>query len=151
MSIPDDLILRYFRLATSATEQRIRQMDTAMEAGTNPRDFKMQLAHSIVEQFHGPAAAETAASEFKRRVQDKEEPDVMREVEVGAEEQPVSSLFFVAQLVSSKSEARRLVDQKGLYINNKLVTNAEERVTPKAGWVLRRGNHRFAKLALYKG
>ncbi|HEV2012863.1 MAG TPA: tyrosine--tRNA ligase [Candidatus Dormibacteraeota bacterium] len=151
MSVPDDLILRYFRLLTDVTEQQIREMDSAMNGGANPRDFKMRLGRSIVEQFHGPEAAENSALDFKRRYQDKEDPDIVREVEVGPEEQPVSSLFLVAQLVSSKSEARRLVAQKGLYINNEPVTDAEMRVTPKAGWVLRRGNHRFAKLLLDKG
>jgi len=151
MSVPDDLIPRYFRLLTDATEQQIREMDSAMDEGANPRDFKMRLGHSIVEQFHGPEAADTSALDFKRRYQDKEEPDIVREVEVGPEEQPVSSLFLVAKLVSSKSEARRLVAQKGLYINNEPVTDAEMRVTPKSGWVLRRGNHRFAKLVLDKG
>ncbi len=150
MSIPDDLILRYFRLLTDVSEQQIREMDTAMDGGANPRDFKMRLGNLLVEQFHGAEAAETAALAFKRRYQEKEDPDTVREVEVGPEEQPVSSLFYVAQLVSSKSEARRLVAQKGLYINNEPVTDAEMKVTPKAGWVLRRGNHRFAKLLLYK-
>jgi tyrosyl-tRNA synthetase len=149
MSIPDDLILRYFRLTTDATEDDICEMDGAMERGANPRDVKMKLAAKLVEQFHGPKAVADAAEHFRKVFQERSQPGAMRDVEVGSEEQSVSSLFVIAQLVASKSEARRLVGQKGLYINDVPVQDPEERVTPQEGWILRRGSHRMARLRLY--
>jgi tyrosyl-tRNA synthetase len=149
MSIPDDLILRYFRLTTDASEAEIREMERAMEQGDNPRDVKMKLAAKLVDQFHGPKAVAGAAEYFRKVFQERSQPGVLRDVEVASEEQSVSSLFVAAQLVASKSEARRLAGQKGLYINDVPVQDPEERVTPQEGWILRRGSHRMARLRLY--
>jgi tyrosyl-tRNA synthetase len=149
MSIPDDLILRYFRLTTDASEAEIREMERAMEQGANPRDVKMKLAAKLVDQFHGPKAVAGAAEYFRKVFQERSQPGVLRDVEVASEEQSVSSLFVAAQLVASKSEARRLAGQKGLYINDVPVQDPEERVTPQEGWILRRGSHRMARLRLY--
>lgn len=144
MSIPDHLILRYFRLTTDADEEEIREMDRAMEAGQNPRDLKMRLAAAIVRQFHGSEAANRAAEQFRKSYQERSQPAFIEDVEVPEEELPISSLFVVAHLVASKSEARRLAAQKGLYIDDEPVVDPEKRVVPKEGMRLRRGTQRVA-------
>jgi tyrosyl-tRNA synthetase len=150
MSIPDSLILRYFRLVTDVPADDIREMDNGMEGGQNPRDVKMRLADAIVRQFHGADAARRAAEHFRTSFQERSQPAFSQEVEVSADAIPVSSLFFIANLVSSKSEARRLAAQKGLYINDIPVSDPEQRVIPENGWRLRRGTQRVAQLRVNK-
>jgi tyrosyl-tRNA synthetase len=146
MAVPDDLILRYLQLTTDATPAEIADEGRALRDGENPRDVKQRLAERLTRQFHPGVSPDTYRQEggaFRNAGPE--------ELSVAAGERTIAQLFVDAGLASSKSEARRLVAQKGLYINSEPVTDAEMRVTPKAGWMLRRGNHRFAKLLLDKG
>ena len=143
MSIPDNLILRYFELVTDATPAEINAEKQALQRGENPRDVKMRLAKRLVNMFHTPEAANEAEATFGF-VDEFEIP----ERAVSAEPRTVAQLFVDAKLVSSKSEARRLASQKGLTMNGQLVTSVEESVQPRTGWVLIRGKHDFAKLVV---
>ena len=69
-------------------------------------------------------------------------------MEIAPGERTVAQLFLDAALVTSKGEARRLASQKGLAVNDQPVTSVDEKVTPSDGWLLRRGNHRVARLKL---
>ena len=69
-------------------------------------------------------------------------------IEVGPGERTIAQLFLDAALVTSKSEARRIAAQNGLYLNDQPVTSVDEKVTPSNGWLLRRGNHRVVRLKL---
>lgn len=148
MSIPDNLILRYFELVTETRPAEMAATARAMEAGENPRDVKMRLAAAIVGEFHGEQAAVGAAEHFRKAFQERSQPASVAEVPIEAKEQPIASLFVAAGLVASKSEARRLAAQKGLYLNDVVVDDPEKRVTPSDGWRLRRGTHRVAILRI---
>ncbi|TME48343.1 MAG: hypothetical protein E6I60_13710, partial [Chloroflexi bacterium] len=67
---------------------------------------------------------------------------------VSAESRSIAQLFIDAKLVSSKSEARRLASQRGLTLNDEVVTSVDELVHPENGWILVRGKHDFAKLVV---
>ena len=142
MSIPDDLILRYFELTTETPPAEIAAMAKGMRDGQNPRDVKMRLAAAIVEEFHGHEAAAAAADHFRKAFQERSQPASVTEVVVEPRAQSIGALFLAAGLVSSKSEARRLAAQKGLYLDDVAVVDAEKTVTPEDGWRLRRGSQR---------
>src|ERR1700737_5244815 len=143
MSIPDALILRYFELVTDASSAEIKAEREALHGGENPRDVKMRLAKRIVRMFYGAKAANEAEATFGF-VDEFEIPARI----VSAEERSIAQLFVDAQLVSSKSEARRLASQRGLTVNGRVITSADEMVHPETGWVLIRGKHDFAKLVV---
>lgn len=142
MSIPDDLILRYFELTTEMPPSEIAAMARAMRDGQNPRDVKMRLAAAIVEEFHGREAAAAAADHFRKAFQERSQPASVTELVVEPRAQSIGALFLAAGLVSSKSEARRLAAQKGLYLDDVAVADPEKTVTPEDGWRLRRGSQR---------
>jgi tyrosyl-tRNA synthetase len=143
MAVPDNLIIRYLELATDATPQEIARERAALQDGENPKTVKQRLAERIVRQFHpsvSPESYREASGHFRAAEAD--------EVRVAPGERTVGQLFLDAGLVSSKSEARRLAEQRGLSIDDQTVTSVDEKVTPRSGSRLRRGTHRVVRLNL---
>ena len=141
MAVPDNFIIRYLELVTDATPDEIARERGALRDGENPRDVKQRLAERIVRQFHpnaDPGRYRAGSGGFKAV-----EPEM---VILPAGERTIAQLFVEAGLASSKSEARRLVEQRGLAINDQPVTSVDEKITPADGLLLRRGNHRVARL-----
>jgi len=143
MAVPDNLILRYLELVTDADPDQIAGERQALATGQNPKEVKQRLAERIVQQFHPNASAESyreSGGKFRTA-----EPET---VSLRPGERTMAELFLEAGLVSSKSEARRLAGQRGLSLNDQVVDGADDKVTPADGWVLRRGNHRIARLSV---
>jgi tyrosyl-tRNA synthetase len=141
MAVPDNLILRYLQLTTDATPAEIADQERALRDGENPRDVKQRLAERLVQQFHPGASPNTYRHEggaFRSAGPE--------EVSLEPGERTIAQLFVDTGLASSKSEARRLAGQNGITINEQPVSSTEEKVTPKDGWVLRRGSHRVVRL-----
>jgi tyrosyl-tRNA synthetase len=141
MAVPDSLIIRYLELVTDASPDEVAQEERALSGGENPRDVKQRLAVRVVRQFHPDAQPERyreSSGRFKLA-----EPET---VSLPAGERSIAQLFVDAGLVSSKSEARRLAEQRGLAINDQAVTSVDEKISPASGWILRRGNHRVVRL-----
>lgn len=146
MSVPDELIGRYFQLATDLSPDAVAREEQALAAGENPRDVKGRLAAAIVKRFHGTAAADAAAGEFRRVVQERGLPAQVPEAVVSAGERPLVELLHEIGLASSKSEARRLIAQRGISVDGAVVTSVEQRVTPRPGMTVQRGLHRVVQL-----
>lgn len=148
MSIPDDLIMRYWELATAASPQMLQTERESLLGGENPRDVKNRLAQAIVGQFYGASQAAWAASEFKRVVQERGIPSDIPGVIVTGGERRLVDLLVEAGLATSKSEARRLIQQRGVTVDGQDVTSPDQRVTPYTGMRLQRGLHRVYKLTV---
>ncbi|MCD6350586.1 MAG: tyrosine--tRNA ligase [Armatimonadetes bacterium] len=154
MSIPDSLLGQYLRLVLELPEEEVRAVEAAMEAGEkNPRDVKMDLAHQVVAEYHGEEAAQAAEEEFRRVFSQRQLPSEMPEVVLGAEDLEHGAIWIVrlvtkAGFASSNSEARRLVQQGGVRINDEPITDDKAQVTPKTGDILRVGRRRFARLVV---
>jgi tyrosyl-tRNA synthetase len=143
MSVPDQLITRYLQLATDIPPEALAAEERALREGENPRSVKQRLAERLVQQFHPNAAPSDYRGESGGFV--TAGPATV-EVKPGA--RSVAQLFVDAGLVSSKSEARRLVAQKGITINGQAVGSADDPITPTDGMVLQRGSHRVVRLKL---
>ncbi|HSO93608.1 MAG TPA: tyrosine--tRNA ligase [Candidatus Dormibacteraeota bacterium] len=141
LGVPDALILRYLQLLTDASVTEVAAERAALEAGENPRDVKRRLAERLVRQFHPDASPQEYRRSDGAFVTGG--PD---EFSVAPGERALAQLFLDAGLVSSKGEARRLAAQRGLFLNDRAIDSAEERVTPVDGWLLRRGAHRSVRL-----
>ena len=147
MSISDPLITRYFTLVTRASEEEIREMEEAMKAGANPRDFKVKLAKTIIAQYHDQQAADGAEAEFISIFSKNQLPEEIPEAhyEGGLEEEVwIPKLLHSLGLVGSTSEGKRMLDQGGVRINGEKPQG--DRLIPAPGIVLQVGKRKFCRL-----
>ena len=144
MSVPDFAMGTYSRLVSRWTPSEIDAMEEAVKAGTlHPRDAKMKLAREIVSIFYSDEEALAAEEAFVRLFQQKETPDEMPEYEMLAGA-TVLDVLMGAGLVSSKSEARRMIDQKGVRLDGETLERGDE-AFPHPG-VLQVGKRRFVRV-----
>jgi tyrosyl-tRNA synthetase len=144
MSVPDFAMGTYSRLVSRWTPVEIEEMEKAVQAGTlHPRDAKMRLAREIVSIFYSDDEAQTAEEAFVRLFQQKETPDEMPEYEL-SDGATVLDVLMGAGLTSSKSEARRLIDQKGVRLDGDTLERSDD-VFPHPG-VLQVGKRRFVRV-----
>lgn len=154
MSIPDELIIRYFELVTDEHPDSIEAMKSDIEKDkVNPRDLKMKLAKAVVKLYHGEEKALEAEQYFKSVFQKKNIPDDIAEMEVSIEECE-EGLFFIPKIVTglklspSTSEARRLLKQGGIKLNGEKVEN--DKIALETGDIIQVGKRKFAKIIINK-
>ena len=144
MSVPDFAMGTYSRLVSRWTPAEIDEMEKALKDGKlHPRDAKMKLAREIVSIFYSEDEALAAEEAFVRLFQQKETPDEMPEYEMPAGA-TVLDVLMGAGLVSSKSEARRMIDQKGVRLDGETLERGDE-AFPHPG-VLQVGKRRFVRV-----
>lgn len=152
MSLPDTLIVRYLELVTPVPLAEVRAIAAGLEDGTvHPRDAKMRLAREVVSQFHSPEAAAKAEAEFIRVFRERELPAEIPEFAVPKEmlengRISLPRLLVAAGLVPSTSEARRLIAQGGVRVNEERVSDPAARIIPEAGMILSIGRRKFVRL-----
>jgi tyrosyl-tRNA synthetase len=151
MSIPDTMILKYFRFLTDLPGEEIERISAALaRPEVNPRDHKARLAHEIVRQYHGETAAREAAAAFERVFRDGGVPADLPEVTVPARGRGVWIVAAVreAGLAASASQARRLVQQGAVEVDGRRVQDENEEIVPAPGegFVLRVGKRGFARV-----
>ncbi|MDW7739843.1 MAG: tyrosine--tRNA ligase [Bacillota bacterium] len=146
MSISDALMPEYFHLATSLSSHEIKDILSNMKKQIlHPRDAKMRLAREIVTLYHGEKAARDAELRFKKVFQKGEIPSEMGSFDCKAPS-PVVDIMVRSGLVSSKSEARRLIQQGGVRINGETVGSTDLELTSKEEVVLQVGKRKFLKI-----
>ncbi|WP_195999867.1 tyrosine--tRNA ligase [Clostridium sp. 1001271B_151109_B4] len=127
MTVPDNLIVKYFELVTDIHPDKVAEINRSLEEGIiNPRDIKIQLAREIVELYHGKDAVRNAEERFKTVFQKRQIPDDIKIVEVNHDDFNLSEIIVSNGLASSKNEFRRLVVQGGVKINEEKLSNIEE-------------------------
>lgn len=142
MTIRDELIPVYFKLATDMPMEQIEQIEKDMAMGDNPRDTKASLARHIVARYHGDKAAAGAEAAWEKQFREGNQPDEIKQYKIKL---PVNILDLIAEVFGiSKSEARRLVNQKGVKYAGKLVDKPETELK-KAG-ILQVGKRRYAEI-----
>ena len=145
MSIPDHVMLDYFRLVTRWTPEQVAQVEADLAAGRlHPMDAKKKLAWEIVDCYHSSQAADDAAGRFERVHQKRELPEEMPEVPVG-ESMTIPDLLIATGMCQSRSEGRRLVQQGGVRIDGQPVESVDQIVEPGER-VLQAGKRRFVRL-----
>ncbi len=149
MSIPDDLIYRYAELVTDIPTKDLPKVKEF--AKSNPREAKAQLAHRIVEMYHGEEAAEAAREHFEQTVVEGDMPDELPEFVPDADpgqEVGLLNLMREAELTESNSEGRRLIEQGAVSIDDEKVTDTGLYidVSEEAPFVLKVGKRRYARI-----
>ncbi|MCL6466074.1 MAG: tyrosine--tRNA ligase [candidate division WOR-3 bacterium] len=147
MSIPDELILDYFRLTTTKTEAEINQIARRLQAGENPRHIKAELAKEVVALYHSPAAAQIAAEEFDRVFKEKQAPSEIPEYVLPPEGINIVELISLTGLLPSKSEARRKLQEGAVYLDGQRVADPNYLVKNTGNpMILKVGKRRFLRL-----
>ena len=150
MSISDDLMWRYFEVLSFRSLDDIEGLRTRVEDGMNPRDVKFELAMEIVTRFHDAAAAEAAKQEFISRFREGAMPDDMPELTLEAEGGTlgIAHLLKGAGLVSSTSEAFRMIKQGAVRIDGERVEDRSLTIDAGSTNVYQVGRRRFARVSL---
>jgi tyrosyl-tRNA synthetase len=146
MSIPDELITRYYMLLTDVAEEQIKEISAQLTSGNvNPRDIKLKLAYKITEEYCGKEGAEFGQSEFINVVSNKGIPEDIQEVkiEVGIN---ILDLLVELKFVTSRGEAKRLIQGGGVKIDGKKISDLTYAVCFEESVVLQSGKRNFAKL-----
>ncbi len=148
MSIPDQCIIRYYQLVTDIHPNKIADIKEQLDIGkVNPRDIKMALAKEIVRLYYGETQASQAEQNFIEIFQKKKLPDHLRELTVCSNQMDLISIIKKAGFASSNSEARRLVQQGAVSINNKKIDSLDT-IRINHGAILKVGKRRFVKLVI---
>lgn len=146
MSIPDNMITRYFSLLTDATKEELETYDRQIADGSvNPRNIKMQLAHQITEEYHGKDGADKAQEEFINVVSNKGIPEDIPEVKVEAGKN-ILDLLTELGFASSRGEAKRLIQGGGVKLDGEKISDMSYSVTVQNSIILQAGKRKFAKL-----
>lgn len=146
MSIPDSLILNYFELCTDVDLGAIEIIKKEMADEANPRDIKAKLAKLIVETYHDAPKADEAEAEFKKVFSNRETPTNMPIKKINDEKMNIVDLLVELEMSTSKSEARRLVEQGGVEVANTKITDPSEIIEISDGLVIRAGKLKFMKV-----
>jgi tyrosyl-tRNA synthetase len=141
MSIPDNLIFDYFTLLTRVPLSEIEEIRKL-----NPRDAKARLAREIVQIYHSKKKAEKAEKEFERVFKERKLPFKIPTIKIEKGEIDILDLLFETKLASSKSEAKRLILQKGVKIDGKVQNDWRKIMKIREGMIIQVGKRRFIKL-----
>lgn len=147
MSISDELMWRYFDLLSLRAESELRELRQAARDGRNPRDIKLELAAEIVTRFHGTASAQTAQEAFLAQFSRGETPEDLPQIGIASSADGgigLPQLLKAAGLVSSTSEALRLLGQGAVRIDGERVTARDYWVAAGSEHLIRVGKRRYA-------
>lgn len=148
MEVPDQLIIKYFELATDEHPDEIEQIKLLLEKGANPRDIKLKLAENITKLYWGEEETEKAISYFEAAFSKKEIPENIPEllIEIGAETvKDIIPQLIEKGFVKSKSEFLRLMKQNGVQLNKEKMSEDELDRVLMNGEVLQIGKKRFLR------
>ena len=142
-------VVDYFDYLTDVSSEELEEMRRGMETGSvNPMELKKRLAREIVAQMHGAEASRDAEAHFERTVQRRELPDDVPEyaLPTDPERERLSDVILGAGLASSSAEARRLIDQGAVRVNDERMDRNGPASSLEPGDVIRVGRRRIVKL-----
>lgn len=150
MSIPDELISKYFELVTDFTPDEVKTIREDLKSDIlHPRDAKMLIAKTIVRMYHGKAEAEKAEEHFVTVFQKGTMPDEIPVVTwKGQDELSILDLVVKLELLSSKSEVRRMINNNGIKLNGEKVEDPQLEVLITDGLVVQVGKRKFIKIKM---
>ncbi|HTZ47340.1 MAG TPA: tyrosine--tRNA ligase [Verrucomicrobiae bacterium] len=152
MSIPDGLMWNYYELVTDRTPQEIAELKNEVKSGKlHPMDAKMRLAEEVVTNFQGAEAGRKAAENFQRVFRERQAPEEapVQKVPRGVA-QKLTALLVEWKMAPSKSEAERLIKQRGVEIDGVCVEDPRKELdlSKPADFLLRAGKKKFLRVVV---
>lgn len=146
MSISDNMITKYFELATNVPLETIEKIQKEIQAGENPKNFKMQLARELVTLYHSEKAAIQAENEFTEIFSNKGIPEHIESKTLSGQTWNIVDLITETGFSSSKSDARRLIEGGGVKVDGKKILSINEMIDLKKEKLLQAGKRKFIKI-----
>lgn len=144
MAINDDLILNYFLLATDLSIEEIKKHEKRLQTKENPINIKKDLAFEIVKELYDNKSANVAQKEFEKTVQGRKIPDELVQISVD-DDLTISDVLILAKFAESKSQAKRLIEQGGVSLDDAKISNPDSKIE---NGTLKAGKRRFIKLVI---
>lgn len=148
MEIPDNMIIKYFELATDVHPDDICKVKERMADGENPKNIKLDLAREITNLYHSADETKAAEEFFVQAFTNKDVPDDIDELKVEEEVillRDIIHNLVDMQLVASASELRRMIEQGGVRVNNDKIDSIGKLI--KKNDVIRIGKKKFVRIA----
>jgi tyrosyl-tRNA synthetase len=146
MSVSDELMWKYFLHILCRKPDEIKAMQAKVASGElHPRAVKDELGRCVVDRFIGAGEGQKASEEFARIFSKNELPDDMPDLKLDSEI-GIIDLVVKAGFAPSNSEARRLIQQGGVRINDEQISDVKAVITPAAGMILKVGKRKFARI-----
>lgn len=144
MSWPDEMIIDGYESLTLVPMPQVKTIEKKLGAGENPRDHKINLAFQVVKFFIGESEADRAKENFIKIFANKEKPEEIEEKSISAAN--IVAAMLETGLVKSKGEARRLIDQRGVKVNDQAVDSYDYEL--KDNDVIQKGRRFFVKVRI---
>ncbi|MCM3698411.1 tyrosine--tRNA ligase [Paenibacillus macerans] len=154
MSVPDELMLKYYELVTDLPDDELEALAAGLKAGSvHPRDAKMKLAYTLVRMYHGADAANAAQEHFVTVFQQRALPEDIEEKEIPAGELEDGKIRLIKLLTligfaSSNGEAKRSIQQGAVKLSEEKLTDPNAEIALSGGEVIQVGKRKFAKLTV---
>lgn len=147
MSLPDALMERYYRYVSGLSSEEVSKISSEIKSGKlHPREAKAKLGEQIVSLYYSKEKGEEARKEFDQIFRDKGLPDEIETVTLSQKEMDIVSLLKEANLVSSKGEGRRLVEQGGVKVDQNKVVDPAAKFSLQKPILIQCGKRKFAKV-----
>lgn len=147
MALPDEVILPCFELCTTLPEEEIKKIEKNLKSKKlNPRDAKARLAREIIKIYHNEKEAIKAEKNFENIFKKKKSPSNIPVFILPQEKYPPLDLLFYLKLVRSKSEAKRIIVQKGCKINGKVLGDWKTPLKIEDEMIVQVGKRKFARV-----
>ena len=147
MSMRDELMVSYFQLATRLASSEIKEIENSLRSKKeNPRQIKARLAREIVGLYHGRKQALGAQEEFNKIFKEKKPPSTVPVVKIKEKSLNILDLLVKTKLAGTKSEAKRLILQKGVRIAGSIESDWQKIIPIKKGLLLQVGKRKFIEL-----
>ncbi|MDE2026517.1 MAG: tyrosine--tRNA ligase [Patescibacteria group bacterium] len=148
MSLPDDVVLKGFEYLTDVSLEKLSEIELALSSGENPINFKKQLAFDLVKQLNNEKEAKKAQEAFESVVQKKDLPTEIPQFVLPKDKAltTFTDLLVETGLAASKSDARRLIEQGGVEIDNEKIVEPNKETTIKTNAVLKVGKRKFVEI-----
>jgi tyrosyl-tRNA synthetase len=153
MSIPDELIIKYFRLVSTLDSAGVRDMEARLvEPGTNPSHVKRDLARDLVSQFYDEKAAVCAEENFNKIHVHKDRPDQIERITMAPGDDGgvwIAQALKEAALCESTSEARRMIKQGAVRVDDDKISDIDLRLVPRTeSYTIKVGKRRFIEIVV---
>lgn len=149
MALGDDVIVKGFEYLTDIPMSEVKEIEKALKDGTNPVQFKKKLAFELVKQLNAEKDAHAAQEHFEKTVQQKEMPAEIAEIQLPVELKSGATLSDVIaglSLALSKSDAKRIIEQGGVTVDNEVIIDPNSPFEPKEETLIKVGKRKFVKV-----
>ncbi|MBI3990510.1 MAG: tyrosine--tRNA ligase, partial [Candidatus Omnitrophica bacterium] len=154
MSIPDELMLKYYELLTDIPEKEISGLKDGLKDGQlHPKVVKKKLAFLLTSMYHDEKSAILAREEFERAFEQRGLPQDIPLIEIPSQELKNGKIWLVkllvlAKMASSNNDARRLIEQKAVEINQRIIADSNAEIEISGDITVKSGKKRFARIVV---